>query len=48
MELYHEGFHVVEFEISLSLGARVDFCQNGRVVEIDVAVGTIFLVGGDS
>ena len=47
MEFDHERFHIVEFEVRLAFGACVDSGEDGRVVEVDVSVWTMFLVGSD-
>ena len=47
VDFYHERLHIIQFEIRLTFGAGVDRGENGRVVEVDVTIGTIFFVCGD-
>ena len=44
MQLYHQGFHVVKLEISLSFRTGVDLGEYCWIIEVYVTIVTVFLV----
>ena len=42
MEFDHERLHIIQLKVCLAFRARVDNGQDGRIVEVDIAVVAIF------